>query len=71
MRSVLHVPDLVEQVNDIPYTLSGKKMEVPVKKIFMGMAANTQRDAIRNPEALDAFMEVAREFRLRFLEGDR
>ena len=56
-----HVPDMVKAVPDIPYTLSGKKMEVPIKKIFMGMdlSQSLNRDAIRNPEALDFFVDLA------------
>jgi acetoacetyl-CoA synthetase len=53
-----HVPDTIEQVKDIPYTISGKKMEAPVKKILMGMrpdkAANP--DTMRNPESLQGFI---------------
>ena len=47
-------------MKDIPYTLSDKKMEVPVKKILMGRtnARNINRDAIRNPEAMDSFFEL-------------
>ena len=54
-----HVPDKIIAVPDIPYTLSGKKMEVPIKKIFMKMDVNKSmnRDAIRNPEAMDYFIE--------------
>lgn len=54
-----HVPDVMLEVPDIPYTLSGKKMEVPVKKVLMGMDAgkSLNRDAIRNPEAMDYFLE--------------
>ncbi|MEM9836884.1 MAG: acetoacetate--CoA ligase [Bacteroidota bacterium] len=53
-----HVPDVIHLAPDIPYTLSGKKMEVPVKKILLGMDISTSlnRDAVRNPEALDWFM---------------
>ncbi len=53
-----HVPDKVIAVPDIPYTISGKKMEAPVKKILLGIpiekAAN--RDSMRNPEALLFFV---------------
>lgn len=57
-----HVPDTIDQVPDIPYTLSGKKMEVPVKKIMMGMdvSKSMNRDAIRNPEAMDYFTNLAK-----------
>ncbi|RMG24757.1 MAG: acetoacetate--CoA ligase [Bacteroidetes bacterium] len=56
-----HVPDVIYAVPDIPYTLSGKKMEVPVKKIFMKMevSKSLNRDAIRNPEAVDYFVKLA------------
>lgn len=52
-----HVPDEVIQVTDIPYTISGKKMEAPVKKILMGMEAESalNKDAMRNPESLQFF----------------
>lgn len=56
-----HVPDVIYEVPDIPYTLSGKKMEVPVKKVFMKMdiSKSMNRDAIRNPEAMDYFIQLA------------
>ncbi len=52
-----HVPDEIIQVEDIPYTISGKKMEAPVKKILMGMASGKtlSKDAMRNPESLEFF----------------
>jgi acetoacetyl-CoA synthetase len=57
-----HVPDKVYQVLDIPYTLTGKKLEVPVRRILMGMdpekAAN--RAALANPAALDYFIDYAK-----------
>ena len=57
-----HVPDRVVPVPAIPATLTGKKMEVPVRKILLGMppdqAAN--RNAMVNPESLDTFAEYAR-----------
>ncbi len=56
-----HVPDRIYQVSAIPFTLTGKKMEVPVRKILMGVpperAAN--RDAVANPQALDYFVAYA------------
>jgi len=53
-----HVPDTIEQVNDIPYTVNGKKMETPVKRILMGQdpAKYITLDTIRNPESLKAFI---------------
>jgi len=53
-----HVPDTIEKVSDIPYTINGKKMEAPVKRILMGEDPTkcVNRDTLRNPEALDAFI---------------
>ena len=53
-----HVPDTIEQVNDIPYTISGKKMEAPVKRILMGQdpAKFINPDTMRNPESLREFV---------------
>ncbi len=54
-NSPRHVPDDVTAVRDIPYTLSGKKLELPVKKILSGRALNeaVSKDIMRNPEALE------------------
>jgi len=54
-----HVPDDVILVPEIPYTISGKKMEAPVKKILMGMKVDDSlnRDAMRNPESLEFFTQ--------------
>ena len=58
-----HVPEKIYQVDDIPYTLTGKKMEVPVRKILMGIpeekAAN--RNVMSNPVSLDYFIRFAKE----------
>ena len=57
-----HVPDKIFLVDAIPYTLTGKKMEIPVRRILMGVpidkAAN--RAAMANVESLEAFIEYAR-----------
>jgi len=57
-----HVPDEIFQVNAIPYTLTGKKMEVPVRRILMGVPADkaANRSAMAQVEALDYFIEFAR-----------
>ncbi|MCB8960107.1 MAG: acetoacetate--CoA ligase [Ardenticatenales bacterium] len=56
-----HVPDVMIAIDQVPYTLSGKKMEVPVRKILLGLdphrAANL--GAMRNPEAIDFFRDYA------------
>jgi acetoacetyl-CoA synthetase len=58
-----HVPDEVYAVKQIPMTLTGKKLEVPVKKILMGVpiekAANP--GAMANPESLEFFANFVRE----------
>lgn len=57
-----HVPDEIIEVPDIPYTISGKKMETPVKKILQKKPLDKayNRDSMRNPEAMEFFivMEV-------------
>jgi acetoacetyl-CoA synthetase len=57
-----HVPEKIFQVDDIPMTLSGKKMEVPVRKILMGVAPEkaANKDTMANPQALDFFIDYAR-----------
>jgi acetoacetyl-CoA synthetase len=55
-----HVPNEVHQVAEVPRTLSGKVLEVPVKRILMGTppAEAASRDSLANPEALDPFVEL-------------
>ena len=56
-----HVPDEVFQIDEVPYTMTGKKLETPVKKILMGfdIDKSVNRDAMRNPEAIDYFIEFS------------
>ncbi|MGQ0528330.1 MAG: acetoacetate--CoA ligase, partial [Panacagrimonas sp.] len=56
-----HVPDKMLAVEQIPYTLTGKKMEVPVRKILMGwpLAKAASRDAMMNPASIDWYIEFA------------
>ena len=58
-----HVPSEVFQVAEVPRTLSGKVLEVPVKKILTGTPAEkaASRDSLANPKALDWFVELAQE----------
>ena len=58
-----HVPDRMYQVAAIPYTLTGKKMEIPVRKILMGWPPDraASRDAMMNPDAIDWFVRFAEE----------
>ncbi len=56
-----HVPDEIHLIDEVPKTLNGKKMEVPVKRILQGAPANVaaSRDAMANPEALSAIVALA------------
>jgi acetoacetyl-CoA synthetase len=56
-----HVPDEVFPIAEVPRTLSGKVLEVPVKRILMGTPAEqaASRDSLANPAALDYFSEMA------------
>src|SRR3954467_9180247 len=56
-----HVPNEIHAIDEVPRTLSGKVLEVPVKKILMGQPADkaASRDSLQNPEALDYFVEFA------------
>jgi acetoacetyl-CoA synthetase len=56
-----HVPDEIHVVSAIPRTLSGKKLELPVKRILSGEAPSkvASRDALVNPSALDDVAELA------------
>ena len=56
-----HVPDRVYRVDAIPATLTGKKMEVPVRRILLGMPAEraANRSAMADPSALDWFVRYA------------
>jgi acetoacetyl-CoA synthetase len=57
-----HVPDEIHALPSIPTTLSGKKLELPVKKILRGAEpdAVASRGALKNPESLDSVAEIAR-----------
>jgi acetoacetyl-CoA synthetase len=56
-----HVPNEVRQIEQVPRTLSGKVLEVPVKRILMGVPAEqaASADSLADPRALDYFTELA------------
>jgi acetoacetyl-CoA synthetase len=60
-----HVPGAVYSLAAVPRTHSGKVLEVPVKRILLGVPADiaVSREAVANPSALDPFIELARERR--------
>jgi acetoacetyl-CoA synthetase len=67
IRSALsprHVPDSIFAISEVPHTLNGKKLEVPVKKILAGFQADkaVNVDSMANPETISYFVDLAREF---------
>jgi acetoacetyl-CoA synthetase len=59
-----YLPDGIFQVPEIPQTLNGKKLEVPVKLIFQGreLSKSVSREAMSNPDSLKPFLELAERF---------
>jgi len=59
-----HVPDIICTAPDIPYTLTGKKMEVPIKKRLLGqpMAKVATADAMANPACLGWYDSYAQAY---------
>ena len=57
-----HVPNDVFAIPEVPRTISGKKMEVPVKKILLGQPVekSVNRDSMANPKSVDWFVDFAR-----------
>ncbi|MFC0283627.1 acetoacetate--CoA ligase [Camelimonas abortus] len=60
--SARHVPDAIVEAPAVPYTLSGKKLEVPVKRLLLGHPPEKliNRDAMANPESFDWYVDLAR-----------
>jgi acetoacetyl-CoA synthetase len=56
-----HVPDEIMAIEAVPYTLSGKKMEVPIRKILLGHPpeSSINKGAMRNPESIQYFIDLA------------
>ena len=56
------MPNDIFQVAEIPRTLSGKKQELPIKKLLLGQPTGkvVNRDAMANPDSLDWFIALAR-----------
>jgi acetoacetyl-CoA synthetase len=57
-----HVPNEIRQIEHVPRTLSGKVLEVPVKRILMGASPHEAAsvESLANPESLDYFVELAK-----------
>ncbi len=60
--SARHVPDAVFQVDAIPRTLTGKKLELPIKKLLLGrpLAEVLNPDTLANPQSVEWFVAFAR-----------
>lgn len=56
-----HVPDEIVQIKEVPRTLNGKKLEVPVKKILMGLPVEkaVNKGSMSNPDTLAFFIQYA------------
>jgi acetoacetyl-CoA synthetase len=56
-----HVPNAIHAIAEVPRTLSGKALEIPVKKILMGTPPDkaASRESLANPAALDDFIGLA------------
>jgi len=54
------IPDRILAVPAIPYTVTGKKCEVPVKRLLRGEPAELviARESLRNPDSLDSLLQV-------------
>ncbi len=59
--SARFLPNEIVQIDEVPRTLSGKKLEVPVKKLLLGAEAETvvNRDSMANPDSMDQFVTYA------------
>ena len=63
--SARHVPNEIYQVDEIPRTLTGKKMEVPVRRLLLGAAPEkvASADAMANPKSIGFFLRLAEEMK--------
>jgi acetoacetyl-CoA synthetase len=68
-----HVPNEILQIAEVPRTLSGKVLEVPVKRILMGAAAGEAAsvESLANPRSLDYFVELGRHLKDGNAHADR
>lgn len=66
-----HVPDEILTIPQVPRTLSGKKLEVPIKKLLMGIPVENaiSADAMSNPQTIQYFVEVTQKLRSSGMDG--
>jgi acetoacetyl-CoA synthetase len=67
LASGRHVPNEIYAIEDVPRTLTGKKMELPVRKILLGATADAvaSPDAMTNPKSLAFFISLAAQLNAR------
>ena len=60
--SARFVPDKIIKINEVPRTLSGKKLEVPIKKLLLGSDPKTvvNRESMANPSSFEFFVTYAK-----------
>ncbi len=66
-----HVPDEIVAIEEVPYTLSGKKLELPVKRLLEGkpLSEVANQGTLRNPQALERLAEIAEGWRPKSSRG--
>lgn len=71
--SARHVPDRVRQLDEVPRTLTGKKMEVPIRRLLLGTALGqvVHPDAMANPDSLGYFVRLAAQLATAPTDPDR
>ena len=52
-----HVPAIIMEIEDIPYTINGKKVEIAVKRMIQGENVDN-KDSLTNPESLELYREI-------------
>jgi len=59
-----HIPNLIFNVSEIPYTISGKKMEIPIKKIMSGkeIRKTISKGAMKNPGCLNEYIDIKNQY---------
>jgi len=59
-----HTPNLIFSISQIPYTISGKKMEIPIKKILLGKNVDdvVSKGAMKNPECIEDYLQVRNQY---------
>ena len=59
-----HTPNLIFSISQVPYTISGKKMEIPIKKILSGEKIENviSKGAMKNPECIEDFLVIKNQY---------